>query len=220
MQTAYKIADNENGTVAYATTIPFRTYLYSALGLGSIFYYTQFGSALITKYYLSGVPIPNLHLAIISLLAVLTLTAIGCSIHVSILGGFEKTDIKREIKKEIGKLRNIYSKAATEISKIEKDIAESGFELTSSGVKALRTLKSVTQALDKRIQTVSMLGKSDKLPDLFRATEILQKKLITSETDFASLIDTDPNPAVVPSQIENLVLSLSREIQVSNRLAA
>jgi hypothetical protein len=220
METTQTISDIESASSQYSTQLPVRTFLYSALGLGTIFYYIQFGAPLVTQYYFSGAAIPNLHLAIISLLVVLTLTAIGCSIHVRILGGFEKTDIQREIKKEIGRLRNIYATATTQISRIESEIFENHAELTPRGSEALRTLKKVATALDKRIQTTSALGRSDKLPELFRATEILRKKLKTSESATTSLIDIDPIPAILPSQIENLVLSLSREIQVSNRLAA
>jgi len=220
METAQTISEFENKDNAYASALPVRTFLYFALGLGTIFYYVQFGAPLVTQYYFSGVAIPNLHLAIISLLIVLTLTAIGCSVHVRILGGFEKSDVQREIRKEVGRLRNIYATANTKIAQIESDIFERHAELSPRGIEALRTLKKVAHALDKRIQTASALGKSEKLPELFRATEILRKKLNTSESATISLIDVDPIPAIEPKQIEAVVNSLAGEIEVSNRLAA
>jgi len=220
METVHTISDLETAGSAYSSPLPLRTFLYSALGLCTIFYYLQFGAPLVSQYYFNGAIIPNLHVAIISLLIVLTLTAIGCSIHVRVLGGFEKNDVQREIKREIGRLRTIYASVNTKIAETEKLIFDHQSQLSPRGNQAFRTLKKIASALEKRINSASVLAKTEKLPELFRATEILRKKLKTAESATTSLIDVDPIPAIEPRHIETVIKSLYEELEINSRLAA
>jgi hypothetical protein len=220
MDTAQPISDFSNTAESTQSSLPFRTFLYSALGLGTIAYYIRFGAPIVTEYYLNGTAIPNLHLAIVALIAVLTVTAIGCSIHVRILGGFEKSEIEREVKKEIGRLRNIYSTANTLIAEVEAELFNSNAVLTPKASESLRHMKKILRALEKRIQSTASLAATKNLPELCRATEMLRKKIKPSESAATSLIDVDPFPAIFPDQIESVITNLSKELHGYKRLAA
>lgn len=222
METISNFSENKRIDGSTSSLLPIRALLYSALGILSVLYYIKFGATLVTQYYFNGIAIPNLHLAIIALLVVLTLTAIGCSIHVRILGGFERSDLEKEIGKEISRLSSIYSAVGSRVAEVESQIFDNHAILSQSGAEALRTLKKISRALDKRISLTSNLANSGSLPELFRAIDILRRKLNTSESATTSLIDIDPIPAIEVHKIEAVVKSLSAEIEIAgaNSLAA
>ena len=208
---------NPSDTISFPNLKPIA---YSVLGFSSIVYYLRFGAPLVTEYYFNGTVGQNFDLAVCGLLGILTLTAVGCSVHIRLLGGFEKNELEKEIKRELVKLTKTYNLANSLTKQVETEIYQQSVALTTRGGESLRKLKRVLVALDNRIRIVSNLSASGKMPDLCEAVGVLRKKLKSNESAQLNLIDVDPFQAIAADQIESVIFSLSKDLQEVKRKAA
>ena len=193
---------------------------YSLLGLGSIIYYLRYAAPRVADFYFEGVTSPYFHFAVVLLLAVLTLTAVGCSIHLKIIGGFERSDLESDVEREISQLKTLQEEATEFVKLIENQLPEHGARQTARFDEPLSVLKLILLALDRRITSVSELLKSGSMSELSDAAQVLRMKLHITESAQRSLIDVDPFPAITPENIERIIRNLMKEVQTSFRLAA
>lgn len=197
-----------------------KTIFYTLVGVGTIVYYGQIGYSLIGEYYFGHTLPASFHYAVIALISTLTLMAIGCSVHLQAIGGFEKGELKRELDKGLDELRFAKATGELAIENLENLLPKHAGGLTSRAEEALRVLRQILHSIDARIETVERLSQAGKLGELCTAVDILRKKLRSCESARDHLIDTDPFQAIPATRIVEAVERLTGELSRGFRIAA
>jgi hypothetical protein len=197
-----------------------KTVLYALVGVGAIIYYGQVGCNLIGEYYFGHSLPASFHYAVIALISTLTMMAIGCSVHLQSIGGFEKGELKRELAKGLDELKYVKETGEKAINQLEELLPRHAGGLSSRAEEALRILRQILHSVDARIDSVERLKSVGKLAELCTAVDILRKKLRSSESPRDHLIDVDPFPAIPAHQITETVDRLVNELSRGFRKAA
>ncbi len=197
-----------------------KTLAYVAIGISSIVYYTQIGSHLIGEYYFGRAASTYFHVAVLTLLSVLTLTAVGCSVHLRAIGGFRRGELLGELNNGLQELRAVSALGEGAIAEVESILPRHAAGLTADGAEAMRILRQILKAIDARRNAVEQLKSLGRTPELCEAVVILRKKLRAVESAQTALIDIDPFPAIPNEKLLKVVSELVSELKSGLRLAA
>jgi len=200
--------------------ISFKTISYGALGVASIAYYGQFGSLYVGQYYF-GHSLPQFfHFSVIALLTVLTITAIGCSVHLQALGGFERNELQSELARGLNELKNLKDQGHAVIEEVEHTLPLHVQGLTSRGEYSLRVLKQILHSIEVRLNKVEKFAEDGSMPALCQGVDLIRKKIRTIDSAHDSIIDIDPLPAIPSHKLPEVLNSLSQDILSGLRKAA
>ena len=197
-----------------------KTIFYTLVGVGAIIYYGQVGYSLIGEYYFGHTLPASFHNAVVALISTITLMAIGCSVHLQSIGGFEKGELKRELARGLDELKYCKESGERAIAEMEEILPKHAGGLTSRGEEALRILRQVLHSIDVRIENIERLSNAGRLAELCTAVDILRKKLRSCESPRDHLIDVDPFPAIPASLISETIDRLAGELRQGFRRAA
>lgn len=197
-----------------------KTLLYVVLGIGSILYYTQVGGNMISQYYFGREASVYFHLAVLGFLSILSITAVGCSIHLRNIGGFERGELLREFSNSLEALKNTRMKGLNAIADVESRLPKHAPGLSTRAIEAMRILRQIIHSIDLRVERVESLARLNRMPELCQAVDLLRMKLRSCESASQNLIDIDPFPAIPAAQVSSVVDDLVSRIREGLRLAA
>ena len=146
--------------------------------------------------------------------------SLGYLIRSKLAGSSSNRQVFRELNSEVEQLENVILKAQERIKEIEARLPSNVLAMSGRGLDCLGLVRKIVRAVEVRHKDVRELLKSRSRLDLIDAYDLLNKKLIITESAYDSLIDSDPIPAIDPKQVIPTIVKLLEEIESEVRRVA
>lgn len=143
---------------------------------------------------------PIMFWLMIIILGLTSFCAMGCAIHMRAIGGKPPRRLRKEARAEVSDLRALLENSKAKVSELEKLMLRHVGGMTRRAVDCIGIAKKIIRALEKRLDEVSHLLDTARSSDIIDAYDLLYRPLIVHESCCDALIDSDPIPAVDPTE--------------------
>ena len=161
-------------------------------------------------------------IATITVLSVITLSVVGYWIHMLVLGGSTKKQVKRAFQSRIIPLEQLIDEAKANIWRFESALESGTTSISPHCITLVTTLRRIVLSADNHLRLVRKLSENGSHSQLLVAEEKLTAPVPMRDNCLEALIDEDPLPhrpleAWVPH-----ICSLIDEIDhgINHRIAA
>ena len=172
------------------------------------------------EQYLTTHVTPFYHTVILMSAILVSLAALGCSIHLLLLGGSSNGQIRKVLVSQNTQLLQMVRESNAQIATLEGDLGRCALKLSARGLDCLSIARRVVRSLEQRSEEIEDLLRSGSSVDLIDAEELSRKKLIISENAMDSLIGADPVPPLAPEEWMPSLKKLFSEIDSELKKAA
>lgn len=157
--------------------------------------YIRFGRDILTQAYSL-----EIHLMIVSLLAVITLASVGCQIHMIIKGEKSPRQLKRILKRQLKDLSIATTTGLQRLSEIEKTLSWKSKTVRPIAFEhGSRAQELISRVIHRGREVESLLSRRNK-GSIFAAADLISSPLAPFENSQETLIKARPLPTLDPEQ--------------------
>ncbi len=145
------------------------------------------------------------------------LAALGCGVHLMLLGGKSNGELRRNLKAQTEALTQLLRESDAGIRGMEADLGRCALKLGPRGLDCLAIGRRIVRALDRRVGEITELLASGDSINLIDADELSRKKLIIADNAMDSLIGSDPVPPLAPEEWVPSLKKIFAEIEADKK---
>ena len=161
--------------------------------------YLKYNEAILTHLFGEKVT-PLVDMVMTVVLAVMTLFAVCCAIHMKFIGDHSNRSLVRDVRERSNQITLLVSTSNSHLKSFENDLIAHAGIMTPRAIDCISILKRILKALEQRVHNVDELVSTGDKIDLYDAYELLNKRLKVSTSALDSLIDSDPLPDLEPAE--------------------
>ena len=186
--------------------------LWAILGILGIIYFTREG------YKLLGPTVhPIVYWAILGVLTVLTIVAMGSSMHMRSLGWKSKRALRRELASTAKRMELTLVENHKRLSDLQSELSSRQTIMTKKGIDEFALAKKILNELEERYrELLSQLADGSTLV-LIDAYEALNQDITLSGDCMSTLIDVEPIPPIpfgdVFHRLERTIADVEAELR-------
>lgn len=156
----------------------------------------------------------------LAILGVIAVFALGCQLHMVIMGAKSPRKLAREVKLQMKELTDLTGATRERISEAEKKILSHHSASSPRCVDALSMVRRINIALERKIGDINHLLRTGGRLALLDAHTLLNHKLIMNDNAIDALMSSEPLPALETWEIGTTIDQLFEHITFEEREAA
>ena len=195
----YPLGNRESGK---ATTLAM------FLCIGAVLFYLRVGRA----YFIVALG-PIYDYTMLSILILTSLFAIGCVIHMLVLGEVSFREFRAKVQAEVARAERFAIEVAKELEIHERQCCMHNGSLSTVTIRALSTARRVSSALTERTRVLKQLIERHDQSAVCRAYSMLREPLRTDGDCCHQLIVGDPLPPIDEDELIPLLQALFCDIE-------
>ncbi len=165
---------------------------------------------------------PVLLVALIAVTSVILLSVVGYYIHMLVLGGSSKKQLRRAFQSRLYPLEQLVEEAKAEIWRFETTLDSGTTSISPHCITLVSTLRRIVLSADNHLRMIRKLAEHGGHSQLLIAEEKLTSAVPMRDNCLEALIDEDPLPVRAIEDWVPHICSLIDEIDhgLSHRIAA